>query len=91
MSARAYSIKKQLDSVDIILGDYHDVPQFILSNKLVKLPDPELPSYAHQMLTLCLDNGITIIYVLDNREVAQLTATRQLFAEYGIQINTNEI
>jgi len=91
MSARSHSVKSQLNTNDIILGDYHDVPQFMLSDKLIKLPDPALPSYAHQMLTLCLDNSVTTIYVLDNSEAVQLVETQQLFAEYDIQINTNEI
>jgi len=91
MSAKSHSVKSQLNTDDIILGDYHDVPQFMLSGKLIKLPDPALPSYAHQMLTLCLDNSITTIYVLDNSEAVQLVETQQLFTEYGIQINTNEI
>ena len=91
MSAKAHSIKNQLTDNDIILGDYHDVPQFMLSAKMIKLPNPVGPSYAHQMLTLCLDNAVTTIYVLDSGEAAQLAETQQLFAEYDIQINTNEI
>lgn len=91
MSAKAHGLKKQLNNDDIILGDYHEVPQFMLSAKLIKLPDPASVSYAHQMLTLCLDNSITTIYVLDIAEAAQLAETQQLFAEYYIQINTNEI
>ncbi|HEY9535891.1 MAG TPA: hypothetical protein VIQ77_15245 [Mucilaginibacter sp.] len=91
MSAKAYSLKKQLTNGDIILGDYHDLPQFMLSDKLIKLPDPALASYAHRMLSLCLDNGISVIYVLDNKETDQLTEARQLFAEYDIQINADEI
>ena len=91
MSAKAHSIKNQLTDDNVILGDYHEVPQFMLSAKMVKLPDPAEPSYAHQMLTLCLDNAVTTIYVLDTGEAAQLAETQQLFAEYGIQINTNEI
>lgn len=91
MSAKSHSVKSQLNIDDIILGDYHDVPQFMLSDKLIKLPDPALLSYAHQMLTLCLNNSITTIYVLDNSEAVQLVETQQLFTEYGIQINTNEI
>lgn len=91
MSAKSHSFKSQLSSGDIILGDYHDVPQFMLSDKLIRLPDPASPSYAHQMLARCLDHGITTIYVLNSNEAEQLMATQQLFAEYGIQINTNEI
>lgn len=91
MSAKAHSLRTNLNSAEIILGDYHELPQFMLSDKLIKLPDPGLPSYAHQMLTLCLDNAVATIYVLDSKEAVQLAETQQLFAEYDIQINTNEI
>jgi len=93
MSAKAHSLKKQLisNNGDIILGDYHDLPQFMLSDKLIKLPDPALASYAHQMLSLCLDNSISLIYVLDSKEASQLIEAKQLFAEYDIQINKNAI
>ncbi|WP_345101742.1 hypothetical protein [Mucilaginibacter panaciglaebae] len=93
MSAKAHGLKNQLNNNNghIILGDYHDLPQFMLSDKLIKLPDPALASYAHQMLSLCLDNSISIIYVLDNKEAGQLTEARQLFAEYDIEINTDDI
>ena len=93
MSAKAHSLKKQLISNNshIILGDYHDLPQFMLSDKLIKLPDPALASYAHQMLSLCLDNSISLIYLLDSKEASQLIEAKQLFAEYDIQINKNAI
>lgn len=91
MSAKAHSLKNQLNNNDIILGDYHEVPQFMLSAKLMGLPNPASVSYAHQMLTLCLDNSIKAIYVLDSNEAKQLVETKQLFAEYDIQINTDEI
>lgn len=91
MSAKAHSLKNQFSNDDIILGDYHAVPQFMLSAKLIRLPDPASASYAHQMLTLCLDNSITAIYVLNTTEADQLAETQQLFSEYNIQINTNEI
>lgn len=91
MSAKAHSLKNQLNHIEIILGDYHDVPAFMLSGKLIKLPDPAAASYAHQMLTLCLDNRITNIYVLDSNEALQLIEARQLFAEYDIQIHAHEI
>jgi len=92
MSARAHSLKNQLDSNEVILGDYHDLPQFMLSSgNLTKLPDPQSASYAHLMLTFCLDNYINMVYVLDSKEADQLAETKQLFAEYEIQIITNEI
>jgi len=91
MSAKAHSLKNKINSPDLILGDYHEVPGFMLSGQLIKLPDPASASYAHQMLTLCLDNCVTIIYVLDTNEASLLTETKQLFVEYDIQITTDEL
>ncbi len=92
MSAGAHSLKNQLGDNEIVLGDYHDLPQFMLSSgNLIQLPNPQSVSYPHQMLALCLDNSIDVVYVLDNEEADQLIEAKQLFAEYEIQIITNEI
>lgn len=92
MSAKAHSLKSYIDkNGHVILGDYHDLPGFMLSDNLIKLPDPASVSYAHQLLSLCLDNSIGLVYVLDDNEAHQLAEAKQLFTEYGIQINTDEI
>ena len=58
---------------------------------LIRLPNPQSIAYAHKMLTLCLDNAIDTIYVLDNNEARFLLEARQLFTEYNIQLNCDEI
>jgi len=82
-SAEAHRLKNQLTADNIILGDYQELPAFM---QIVKLPNPASMSYAHEMLTLCLDKGIERVYALGEGEFALLTEAKQLFAEYGIAI-----
>jgi hypothetical protein len=92
-SAQAYKLKNSLDSEDIILGDYLELPAIMLKNSaMIKLPNPNSTSYAHEMLTLCLDKGIVSIYALGSNEFLLLKEAEQLFNEYDIKISkqTNE-
>lgn len=92
-SSSAHKIKNGLNSDTVILGDYMDMPDFLLkAGKMIRLPNPASASYAHQMLTLCLDNDITAIYALQPEEAALLHEAVQLFNEFNIQIlSTDEI
>lgn len=86
-SAEAYRLKKQLGADDVILGDYMDLPAFMLKNaNMIKLPNPASMSYTHEMLTLSLDKEINAIYVLREVEASLLNEALQLFNEYGIEI-----
>ncbi|MBC7399558.1 MAG: hypothetical protein H7289_06410 [Mucilaginibacter sp.] len=94
LSAAAHRLKSKLNTVSVILGDYNDVPAFMLAQgKLIKLPNPKSFSYTHEMLALCLDNAIDTVYVLDNIEAELLMKSKQLFTEYNIdiQLPSNEI
>ena len=86
-SAKAHWLKKHLRADNIILGDYQDLPAFM---QIVKLPNPTSLSYAHEMLTLCLDKGVEVVYALHEEEQKPLSEAKQLFAEYGIVIYGNE-
>ena len=86
-SASAHQLKSKLNSADVILGDYLDLPAFMLkSGGMIKLPSPEVDTYAHQMLTLCLDNDIDTVYLLTQQEADILLLSQQLFKEYNISI-----
>jgi hypothetical protein len=94
LSSEAHRLKSKLNATTVILGDYNDVPVFMLAQgKLIKLPNPQSFSYTHEMLALCLDNAIDTVYVLDNKEAELLMESKQLFTEYsiGIQLPGNEI
>jgi len=92
-SAEAYRLKNKLNAANIILGDYLDLPLFMVASaNLLRLPNPGSISYAHEMLTLCLDKQIEKIYPVRDSELMLLTQAEILFSEYGIMIvkRTNE-
>ncbi|MEO6630373.1 MAG: hypothetical protein ABIN13_01585 [Mucilaginibacter sp.] len=82
-SAEAHRLKNQLVDDTVILGDYLEMPAFM---QIVKLPSPASMSYAHEMLTLCLDRGIAMVYALGGDELNNLLEAEQLFTEYGIKV-----
>jgi len=85
--AHAYKLKSKLNSPDVVLGDHLDLPAFMLKGQtFIKLPDPVIDTYAHQMLTLCLDNEIETVYLLNRQEIAVLLRSEQLFKEYNITL-----
>ncbi|MDR3695905.1 hypothetical protein [Mucilaginibacter sp.] len=93
-SAQAYQLKNSLNSADIILGDYLELPAIMLKNaNMIKLPNPASASYVHEMLTLCLDKQIKTVYAIRDSELTLLAEAGQLFSEYGIKImkQTNEL
>jgi hypothetical protein len=86
-SAQAFRFKNSIGSENILFGDYLDLPEVLVrSGKMLQLPDPSGNSYAHRMLSLCLDKNIHEIYALREAEQQQLFAAEQLFNEYGIHI-----
>lgn len=90
-SSQAYKLKNTLDSDQVLLGDYLELPDVLLkSGNVIKLPDPASASYTHQMLALCLDKNISAINALGEDEQKLLLEARQLFCEYGISIITSE-
>ena len=93
-SSEAHRLKSKLNADDVLLGDYVELPDFMLkSGTMIRLPKPESDIYTHEMLALCLDNNITTLYALGNEEYNVLIIAVQLFNEYGIEIlnNTNEL
>jgi hypothetical protein len=73
------------------MGDHLDLPDFMLkSGKLIRLPNPGSVSYTHEMLTLCLDMGIEVIYLFHEPEISLLLKAETLFNEYHIKILVKE-
>ncbi|TWR31411.1 hypothetical protein FPZ43_02735 [Mucilaginibacter pallidiroseus] len=84
-SAAAHKLKNSLGNAEILLGDFADLPAF-MRNNIIKLPDPASDTYAHQMLTLSLDNEIERLYAMLPAEAGTLLKSQQLFSEYNIEI-----
>jgi hypothetical protein len=89
-SAEAHKLKNKLNLTDVILGDYLELPAFMLaSGNIIKLPNPDSIAYAHEMLTLCLDKNINAVYPLRDKEKGILKEAEQLLEEYGIKVISN--
>jgi hypothetical protein len=84
-NSAAYRLARLLDYEDVFFADVVEVPS-IPGRKIRCIPDPSSTSYAHKILTFCLDNGIYTIYPLHLNEVLELSKARQLFLEYGISV-----
>ncbi|MFA6247745.1 MAG: hypothetical protein WC615_12470 [Mucilaginibacter sp.] len=82
-SAQAHKLKNSLINDEVVLGDFTEMPVFM---GILKLPSPATDTYAHEMLTLALDNGIDAIYLLNTQEAAVLLLSEQLFKEYNITL-----
>ncbi|MEO8886147.1 MAG: hypothetical protein ABI367_08800 [Mucilaginibacter sp.] len=86
-SVVSHNLKGKLNNEQVILGDYVELPAFMLQNgSMINLPNPVSETYTHQMLTLCLDNAVTRVYALGDDEYNTLNNAAQLFSEYGIEI-----
>lgn len=93
-SAPAYRLKNKLNGDNVIMGDHLDLPDFMLKpGQLIRLPDPQSSSYTHEMLTLCLDLGVELVYLFREKEMELLQQSAILFNEYNITIlaGDNEI
>ncbi|HYK77233.1 MAG TPA: hypothetical protein VEV16_09670 [Daejeonella sp.] len=85
--AEAYKIEKLLNAPEVILADYQDLPGFTIpGKKFISIPAGNSPSYAHIILSICLDYGINTVYPLYQAELKPLAESKKLFAEYGISI-----
>lgn len=87
-TAQAYHLQRLLNTDDsIYLADYEELPQVVLKGtKFLKIPSGNSPSFAHLLLTVCLDNDIEKVFPLRSEEVIALAEARQLFDEYGIKL-----
>jgi hypothetical protein len=85
--AQAYKLDRLLQLDDVIFGDHQQLPQLAYpGKKFIKIPASSSPSYAHEMLDLALNSGMTKIFPLYAGEILPLSEARQLFDEYGISI-----
>jgi hypothetical protein len=86
-TTKAHQLKIKLNIPNIVLGDFVDLPEFLLkSGSMIKLANPNSENYIHLMLSFCLDNNITGIYPLRELEFNKLNEAKQLFEEYGIEL-----
>ena len=82
-TAGAHKLKNSLINDEVLLGDHQEMPAFM---GMIRLPNPASDTYTHEMLTLCLDNSIDTLYLLNPQEANVLILSEQLFKEYNINI-----
>ena len=83
----AHKLARLLNSPDVIFADYTDNSQLKYSGKrFITIPAGNSSSYAHELLTICLNLKIEKIYPLYIDEMKALSEAKQLFNEYGIKV-----
>jgi hypothetical protein len=85
--SKAYRLQQYISSDFIVFADHFDLPQLpSASRKFIKTPMGDAPTYAHELLSICLDLGVSKVYPLHKAEVFALAEAAILFAEYGIAL-----
>lgn len=77
-SAKAYQLAYLLNEEELVLADSN--------SQAFLVPDENKSSYAHELLSLCLDNQIQEVYPLKAKEVIALAEAKVLFKEYDIEV-----
>lgn len=87
-TAQAHRLKQLLNkNATFIYADQDDLPAYMgKENALARIPKGSSPSFAHELLTLCLDMQVDYVYPLRKEEIIALAEARQLFAEYHIKV-----
>ncbi|KGE15223.1 hypothetical protein [Sphingobacterium deserti] len=62
------------------------IPTILLKGDYRQIPTGLNPTFAHELLKLCLDEGFTRVLPLGKGELQPINETRVLFEEYGITI-----
>lgn len=81
------------DKFIISLGTADDIPS-VMNKHFIKLPSSTINSFVHEVLKIALENNITYILPIEEKEITLLSQSLSLFEEYGIQIlipNVDEI
>ena len=85
--AEAYKLERLLQIPGVIFADNQELPHLAFSGKqFLRIPKGDSASYAHEMLDLALNNGISRIFPLASEELMPFAEARQLFFEYGISV-----
>jgi hypothetical protein len=87
-AARSHKLKRLLDQENtFVLADNVDLPAFMArENQYIKIPEGASPSFAHELLSLCLSIQVDYVFPLRKKEIMALAEARQLFEEYNIKV-----
>ncbi len=73
-------------SFSLLFASSEPFPNILLRQNYRKIPTGVNPTFAHEVLKICLDEGITQVLPLGKKEIQPLNETRVLFQEYGIEL-----
>lgn len=83
----ALKLLKAFENKEVVLADYGTVPMLkSAAYQMISLGKKNEEIVAHNILNVCLDEGITTVLPLYSFEVAALAKARVLFAEFGIDL-----
>lgn len=83
LAQRAGKIAQQLHHT--LFATCEEIPS-IFASTYHKIPHGANPVFAHELLKLCLDQGVDYILPMEPSECTTLADTRVLFEEYGISV-----
>lgn len=81
-----------LDYTDLFIADANDEAsgRFILPQKFFKIPKADVPSFCEQVLDLCIQNKINVVFPLVTKELLQFSANLQAFQKQNIRVIVSE-
>lgn len=83
----AHRLQRILQLSDVIFADQQDLPAALFRNtKFVQIPGGDAFSFAHQLLALCLDHSVDMVFSLRRNEMLSLASAKKLFHEYSIDV-----
>ncbi|MGE8428246.1 MAG: hypothetical protein ACN6O7_10230 [Sphingobacterium sp.] len=84
----AMRIAKRLGAdFEILYASSEDIPELLLaSGKYAKIPKGLLPTFAHEVLKLSLDQEVDYVLPLGGFELEPLSTAKVLFEEYQISV-----
>lgn len=86
-SAAAFRINRILGFDEVIFADHLDLPLSVFKEtRFLKISEGNSSAFAHQLLKICLDNHIEMVFPLRRAELKALAEARILFEEYGIKL-----
>lgn len=81
----AFRLARLFSEKVLFFGSIEEMPN-IGDTKFIKIPSAKSPSFAHELLKICLDNEINEVYPLVLDEIIELSTSRILFEEFNIKI-----
>ncbi len=83
----ALKLLKAFENREVVLADYGTVPMLkSAAYQMISLGNKNEEVVAHNILNVCLDEGISSVLPLYSFEVVALAKARVLFGEFGIAL-----